>query len=69
MWICETGLTFHYFSSMSHFQTLHLKDYEMASIIEGKLTWNIVQWVALAEQHFLQRMLENFGIGLNTILI
>jgi hypothetical protein len=38
---------------IEHFQTLHLQDYEMSAIIEGKLTWNIVQWVALAEQHFL----------------
>jgi L-ascorbate metabolism protein UlaG (beta-lactamase superfamily) len=31
-------------------QTLYIKDHIWAAIVEGKLMWNIIQWVAEAEQ-------------------
>ena len=59
IWLNQSGFDFSFASApIPHFQTLHLEDFEMAAIIEGKLTWNIIQWVALAEQHFLP---ENVG--------
>ncbi|MEO1235027.1 MAG: MBL fold metallo-hydrolase [Myxococcota bacterium] len=32
-------------------QTLHVPQHIWASILEGKLLWNIIQWVGVAEQH------------------
>ncbi len=32
-------------------QTLHVPDYIWASVVEGRLLWNIMQWVSKAEQH------------------
>lgn len=61
IWLADGEFGFSFEKApMAYFQTLHLQDYEMAAIVEGKLTWNIVQWVALAEQHFLPEGVGKF---------
>lgn len=35
-----------------HFQTLKLKDVQYAAILEGKLSFNIIQWIAISVQHY-----------------
>lgn len=61
VWLDESGFGYSFSDYPEKpFQTLYLEAYEMAAILECKLTFNIVQWVALAEQHYLPEEVGKF---------